>query len=269
MRDKIYDCITFFDNSFMFDLRYNILKDKVDYFVVCESRFDHRGNPKKINFIKSEKYENNKIKHFILENPFPKNTSVWENQAIQREFLLESLNFVEPNDYIFFSDPDEIPRPEILNNFQLKKKYGILMQECFNFKINLFNPYETPWEGTRVCKKKNLKSINFMRQKVKSKNLKYNFFRIDKERDIELFNNGGWHFNNIMSPSDISIKLKTFAHTEFSSDEYSDEKVIEKKINLKEDLFNRGHKYKVVKINKNFPKYILENVDKFKNYIIK
>ena len=122
MRDKIYDCITFFDNSFMFDLRYNILKDKVDYFVVCESRFDHRGNPKKINFIKSEKYENNKIKHFILENPFPKNTSVWENQAIQREFLLESLNFVEPNDYIFFSDPDEIPRPEILNNFKLKKK---------------------------------------------------------------------------------------------------------------------------------------------------
>ena len=64
MRDKIYDCITFFDNSFMFDLRYNILKDKVDYFVVCESRFDHRGNPKKINFIKSEKYENNKIKYF-------------------------------------------------------------------------------------------------------------------------------------------------------------------------------------------------------------
>ena len=131
MRDKIYDCITFFDNSFMFDLRYNILKDKVDYFVICESRFDHRGNPKKINFIKSEKYENKKIKHFILENPFPKNTSVWENQAIQREFLLESLSFVEPNDYIFFSDPDEIPRPEILNNFQMKKK-------IWNFNARVF-----------------------------------------------------------------------------------------------------------------------------------
>ena len=32
--------------------------------------------------------------------------------------------------------------------------------------INLtFNKYETPWEGTRVCKKKNLKSIDYMRQK--------------------------------------------------------------------------------------------------------
>jgi beta-1,4-mannosyl-glycoprotein beta-1,4-N-acetylglucosaminyltransferase len=269
VRDKIYDCITFFDNSLMFDLRYNILKDQVDYFVICESRFDHRGKPKKINFIKHEKYDNKKIKHFILEKPFPKDTSVWENQAIQREFLLESLSFIEPNDYIFFSDPDEIPSPKILNNFQLKKKYGIFMQKCFNFKFNLFNPHETPWEGTRVCRKKNLKSIDYMRQKVKSKNLKYSFFRIDKERDIELFNNGGWHFNNIMTPSEISIKLKTFAHTEFSSNKFSDAKIIEKKINSNEDLFNRGHKYEVIKINKDFPKYILENIDKFKDYIIK
>ena len=27
-----------------------------------------------------------------------------------------------PDDYIFFSDPDEIPKPEILVNFELKKK---------------------------------------------------------------------------------------------------------------------------------------------------
>ena len=72
----------------------------------------------------------------------------------------------------FFSDPDEIPNPEILINFELKKKDGIFMQKCFNYKFNLFNSYESPWEGSRVSKKKNLKSINFMRQKVKSKNFK-------------------------------------------------------------------------------------------------
>ena len=170
----------------MFDLRYNILKDKVDYFVICESRFDHRGNPKKINFVKHQKYDDKKIKHLILENPFPKDTSIWENQAIQREFLLKSLNFAEPNDYIFFSDPDEIPRPKILDNFQLKKKYGIFMQACFNFKLNLFNPYETPWEGTRVCRKKNLKSIDFMRQKIKTKNLNYSFFKLERRATSSL-----------------------------------------------------------------------------------
>ena len=178
-KNKIFDCITFFDNNFMFELRYNVLKDYVDYFVICESKYDHRGRPKKINFIQKNNYDLDKVKHVIMENPFPKNTGIWENQAIQREFLLSSTEFADPDDYIFFSDPDEIPRPEILINFELKKKYGIFMQKCFNYKFNLYNKYESPWEGSRVCKKKDLKSIDFMRQKIKSKNLKYSFFRFD------------------------------------------------------------------------------------------
>ena len=32
MQSKIFDCITFFDNNFMFNLRYNILKDYIDHF---------------------------------------------------------------------------------------------------------------------------------------------------------------------------------------------------------------------------------------------
>ena len=46
-KSKIFDCITFFDNNFMFNLRYNILKDFVDYFVICESKFNHKGKKKK------------------------------------------------------------------------------------------------------------------------------------------------------------------------------------------------------------------------------
>jgi len=265
---KIIDCITFFDNNFMFELRYNVLKNYVDYFVVCESKFDHRGNPKKVNFIRKDEYDFTKIKYFLLEEAFPKNTNIWENQAIQREFLLESTNFAEPEDYIFFSDPDEIPNPEILINFELKKKYGIFMQKCFNYKFNLFNSYESPWEGSRVSKKKDLKSINFMRQKIKSKNLNYNFLRIDKEKNIQIFNAGGWHFNNILDPQEISLKLKTFAHSEFSSEEFSSPNVIKEKIEKKIDLFNRGHNYKKIEINETFPKYFLNNLEKYKKFII-
>ena len=268
MKSKIFDCITFFDNNFMFELRYNILKDYVDCFIVCESKFDHRGNPKKTNFIKSSKYDLNKIKYFILEKPFPKNNNIWKNQAIQREFLLDSVSFAEPDDYIFFSDPDEIPRPKILKNFELKKKYGIFMQDCFNYKFNLFNVYESPWEGTRVCKKKNLKSIDFMRQKVKAKNLKYNFFRIDKEKNLELFEKGGWHFNNIMTSEEISIKLKTFAHSEFSLEKFSNPKIIEKKIESRVDLFERGHKFTKVNFDSSFPEYIHKNKMNYNKWII-
>tara|TARA_B100001057_G_C22649249_1_gene871432 strand:- start:50 stop:859 length:810 start_codon:yes stop_codon:yes gene_type:complete len=267
-KNKILDCITFFDNNLMFELRYNILLDHVDYFVICESKFDHTGKEKKKNFVWKSYYDTKKIKYFFLEKPFPTNTNRWENQAIQREFLLSGTNFADPDDYIFFSDPDEIIKPELLKDFKLNKKYGIFLQKCFNYKFNVFNPYESPWEGTKVCKKKNLKSIDFMRQKIKKKNLKYSFLRFDKEKNIEIFYDAGWHFNNIMSAAEISLKLKTFAHSEFSDEKFSSVEVIKKKIANREDLFDRGHKYEVVELNKDFPDYILKNVKNYHDFII-
>ena len=107
-----------------------------------------------------------------------------------------------------------------------------------------------------------------MRQKVKVKNLKYKFYRFDKEKSIEIFHNAGWHFNNIMTPNEISLKLKTFAHSEFSEEKFSSIEIIKQKIENKEDLFERGHKYKFVKLDQSFPKYILENLEKFNEFIL-
>ena len=265
---KLIDCVTFFDNNFIFEIRYNILKDYVDHFIICEGKYDHKGVEKPKNFILKDYFDKKKIKYLFLEKSFPKNNDPWKNQAIQREFILENLDLANDEDYVFFSDPDEIPNPKILKKFNLKKKYGIFLQDCFNYKFNLFNPHESPWEGTRVAKKKNLKSIDFMRQKVKSKNLKYSFFRFDKETNLELFRNGGWHFNNVMTPEKISLKLKTFAHTEFSDKKYSSIEVIKKKIENKIDLFERGHNYQVLILDSKFPDFILKNKEKFKDYII-
>ena len=120
------------------------------FFVVCESQYDHRNNEKKLNF-ETKFLENKKIKYFVKKEPFPDELDIWRNQAIQREFLLDNVKSItKDEDYIFFSDPDEIPDPSLLIDFKLKKKFGIFFQRCFNFKFNLFNPYETPWEGTRV-----------------------------------------------------------------------------------------------------------------------
>ena len=103
---NIIDCITFFDNTLMFELRYNILKDYVDFFVICESEYDHRNNKKKLNF-DFNFLDNQKVKYFVLKKPFPNGLDIWENQAIQREFLLENVKSIsKEEDYIFFSDPD-------------------------------------------------------------------------------------------------------------------------------------------------------------------
>ena len=43
---KIVDCTTFYSEHMMYDVRLNILKDKVDKFVVTESTFSHSGKEK-------------------------------------------------------------------------------------------------------------------------------------------------------------------------------------------------------------------------------
>ena len=47
--NKIFDCITFFDENLLVNARFEILKDVVDYFVICESKYDYRGFKKNIN----------------------------------------------------------------------------------------------------------------------------------------------------------------------------------------------------------------------------
>ena len=106
-----------------------------------------------------------------------------------------------------------------------------------------------------------------MRQKVLSKNLR-KFFKYNIEKDIEIIKDGGWHFNNIMSPKKISIKLKTFAHSEFSDKRFSSQKVIADKIKNKLDLFERGHIYQKIKLSKDFPKFLLENKKKYNKFIL-
>ena len=107
-----------------------------------------------------------------------------------------------------------------------------------------------------------------MRQKIKRKNAYYKFYRIDKEKSVELFEDGGWHFNNILSPEEISKKLKTFAHIEYSGEKYSNIEVIRKKINDRIDLFERGEKYERVKLDQTFPKYLIDNKQLYNKFII-
>ena len=98
-----------------------------------------------------------------------------------------------------YSDSDEIPNPKIFKDFKLKKKFGIFLQNFYVYKINVFNKHETPWEGTRICKKKFLKSFSFLRKKILKKNIKKSFWRFGIEKSIEIIENGGWHFNNLYS----------------------------------------------------------------------
>ena len=45
-----FDCVTFFRENYITNLRFEILNDVVNYFVVCESKFYHLGKKKKFQF---------------------------------------------------------------------------------------------------------------------------------------------------------------------------------------------------------------------------
>jgi len=46
-KNRIFDCVTFFDENLITNSRFEILNNVVDYFVVCESKYDHKGKKKK------------------------------------------------------------------------------------------------------------------------------------------------------------------------------------------------------------------------------
>ena len=66
---RIYDCFMFYDEDLVIDLRFNILNEYVNEFIIVESKFTHSGEKIKLLF-DINKYENfkSKINYIVLEN---------------------------------------------------------------------------------------------------------------------------------------------------------------------------------------------------------
>ena len=47
---KIFDCFMYFDEEIVLDLRLNTLNEYVDYFVIVESSFNHKGEKRELKF---------------------------------------------------------------------------------------------------------------------------------------------------------------------------------------------------------------------------
>ena len=274
MKNKIYDCITFYQANALFQLRFEILKDFVDYFVVCEANKTHTGLSKEFNFnpkIPNE-YKNKiiYIKVTNLPNIKIKGKKDYKLLSLQMENLFRGIESANPNDLIMFSDEDEIPNPEIILNYNFDKyKYGIFFQNMYYYKLNIMNIDEgnNNWPGPRICLRKNLKSF-FKLRLLKVKNVNYPFWRIDKEKSIQLIKSGGWHFTYLMKPKEIAKKIEDMAHTEFNKPEFKDISFIENNIKNLKDPFNRNLKLKKVEIDESYPAYIQNNKDFFNEWIL-
>ena len=139
------------------------------------------------------------------------------------------------------------------------------MQKNFQSKLNLLNTSDGYWPGTKICKKKNLKSPQWLRD-IKTKEIP--FWKFYKPKQPQLIENGGWHFSFLKHPEDIVKKINSYSHQEFNRPEFVDPSKIEEKIKNKKDLFGRKIAYETVEIDKHCPDYIVKNKDKFKEWIV-
>ena len=294
---KIFDCFMYFDEDVVLDVRLNFLNDYVDKFVIVESEYNHRGEKRepKFNIKKFEKFKDKII--YILKKDIPFdieeiNKSDNENEHyrksifnaskrenLQRNQILDGLKNLEPNDWVIISDLDEIPNLENIDFYNIKNKFLFFQQSMMYYKFNLKLDNFT-WTGSRACKFKHLKSPQWLRN-IKTK--KFNWWRLDvlfsknKYFDIKFIKNGGWHYSYLKSPEEIKFKLKSYLHhidydrNPLNTDQIAriieDKKTIyDLKVDSKEEKFNP--KNKLIKVSKKeMPKYINDNMSKFKDWI--
>ena len=264
----IYDCFQYFDEDHIVDLRLNILNQYVDYFVISESTKTHQGKIKKLNF-DLEKFSKFKEKIIYVVADYKKEIN-FENhiggespiEQHQRNSLIEGIKNASSEDLIILSDSDEIPDLTKLSEINNKKKFIAFSQKMFMYKLNLQNLDESGWIGSRISKKKNIKTMQKLRN-LKFKD--YPFWRIDKLNQQII--KGGWHFSYLQTPSQILNKIKSFSHGEFNKENLNEEK-IEEKIHQSQDIFDRKIKLKKIDIDESFPDYIIKNKKKFLNWVV-
>ena len=294
---KIFDCFMYFDEEIVLDVRLNTLNNFVDYFVIVESKFTHKGESRNLNFnhkkfskfkdkiiylvydkqpdeienIKQEDSEKEKSGKYILNAAFRENG--------QRNYIQNGLTNAEDNDIILISDVDEIPNLSEINFNKINQKIILFRQDMFYYKFNLKIP-DLKWTGTKGCRKKNFLNPQWLRN---IKDRKYSPFRLDtifsnkKYSSINIIENGGWHFSNIKTAKEIEYKLKSYLHQREFDEEPLTVNQIDEIIKNKQAIYDLGVDKRINKIGvgrklqkfqlDKLPIYIQENQKNYEEWI--
>lgn len=185
-----FDCFTYNGEADMLEIRFNILNQFVDKFVICEATETFSGNFKPLYWAERdlnrfEEWEEKVIYHVV---EIPKSlTDPFERAGYQKDHIRQALKDCDPEDIIYYGDTDEIWKPQT--------KEGKLRQLNYSYYLN--NRSSEEWQGTNVCRYKNLYDLNKWRA----------------NHDVVL-DNGGWHFSNCFDFKGLINKLESYDHQE-------------------------------------------------------
>ena len=283
---KVYDCFMFFDENLVLELRLNLLDKYVDYFVIVESKYNHKGEAKKLNFdIKKFKKFEQKIIYIICDQQpsdlykFEKEDTkhdidskyifnAYKRENSQRNLISEGLKNASPDELIIISDVDEIPNLEKINLNKTENEILIFRQDMFYYKFNL-KLSNFKWTGSKACKMKKLISPQWLRN-IKDK--KFAFYRFDtffsstKYRNLKFIEDGGWHYTNMKNAKEIEHKLRSYLHhQEFEANQINLGQ-IEKIIKSKKAIYDVNADKRQGKFGEG-PQLIKINSDEIPNYL--
>ena len=288
---KIIDCTSFYNEHMMYEVRLNILKDKVDKFIVTESTYSHSGKKKKLNFdINNYPKFKDRISYIVIDKepigivPENNDPSLQRSNSLKRIALsydesLKVLKNFSSNDFVMLSDNDEIPNLD--SEYFLNNKSSIVLfnQLFIYFKFNLLYD-KMLWTGTKGCTMEKLKSLSWLRN-IKLK--KYPFWRLDtlfsenKYIDLNIIQDGGWHFTNLKTPDEMYEKFMNFGHhDEFRLSGLTIEKIRDKILNKEMFYDHLAEKSSINKWESNYklkvigdemlPSYLIKNKNKYREW---
>lgn len=255
-----YDCFIFFNELDLLEIRLNTLDAVVDKFVLVEATKTFTNKDKPLHYaenkVRFEKFAH-KIIHIVVDT-YPEFDTAWTFEYHQRNSIVRGLTECVGTDTLLISDLDEIPNPKSILKYKDTPGVKIFKQKMFYYYVNNINIMRPYWVDLAT------KMLSY--KEFKDKNIS-----IEKTRFLkgELVHEGGWHFSYLGGAEAIALKIKSFAHQEFNSEEYINTVKIKERIESGEDLFSGGgtNQYAAVPLDDSFPPYIVKNQEKFKRLI--
>ena len=256
---KKYDSFIFNHEVELLEIRFNILNDYVDNFIITEGDITFSGLPKESHYLKNkDKFK--KWEHKIIHNQIklPDLNGPWDREIYSRNSVLD-LNIFEDDDLIIMSDGDEIPNPEVIEHSSewiTSDTHFTFEQSCYAYWLN--NLYSNQWYGTRAATFKYMKNktVDDVREGTED----------ESKITGSTITNGGWHFTYLGDEEHIRQKINSFCDRHFDVPEVTDN--ISKNLSEGNDVLNRTHiKYQTVKLDDSFPQYILDNQEKYSHLI--
>jgi hypothetical protein len=281
----IYDTFTFFNEIELLELRLHELADVVDKFVLVEATRTHANQPKPLHYAENKarfSAFHDKIMHIVVDD-MPDSSDAWVLERHQRNCIVRALDRCRPDDLILVSDADEIARAsavqEASDRVRAARWRGANVVRgafrsrpattWFRKRVRRINPFIWRFEQDFYCYFLNC-VLHSGPHWCGTRMLQFRDFTTADEARYSGYHtvkNGGWHFSYMGGVERIQQKLTSFCHREMDTPEYTDPNRIAARIASGQDLFDRSDQYTFVELDERFPRYVLENRDKFAGWI--